>query len=114
MAATQQTPNTPAPEIFQEQALSQYLACLAACGQVEALEGQFRKMEAAGDGFVSRYPLAVALALSRRTDDALVHLRAIIAAQPEYLAARTLAYRLLAYRARMMASGQDWAGLSNT
>jgi len=97
---------------FAQRAAQQYLACLAVTGRLDTLDGCFRKLEAAGDGLAARYQMALALALAQRNDDALDHLRALIAADPDHTNARKLAYRLLVHKAQEKSQSQDWVALA--
>ena len=97
---------------FAQNAVQQYLACLATTGQLEMLEDRFRKAEAAGNGFVARYQLALALAFDQKAEDSLVHLRALIAGDHDSTDARKLAYRLLVHKAQEKALSQDWVALA--
>jgi tetratricopeptide (TPR) repeat protein len=97
---------------LEERVVSQYLACLAVTGRPDTLENFVKQFENTPNGFGGHYHLAVALALQQRTDEALGHLRRLIAAKPEDTNARKLAYRLLVHRAQSQARAQDWTGLS--
>ena len=97
---------------FAQRAVQQYLGCLAVTGRLDTLEDCFRKFNAAGDGLATRYQMALALALGQQNDDALDHLRPLIAADPDHTNARKLAYRLLVHKAQQKSKAQDWVALA--
>lgn len=90
----------------------EYFACLAARGRRDSLERLASAAAAAAGPRSAAYSLAVCLASEGHVDQAIDRLVEVVTAEPDHVAARELAFRLLTHRAERAAFQRDWAGLA--